>query len=233
MAGLRRLAVLALISLPIAAETVVGEVLFVGHIVVLVEALGFAWGLVAFSAIWAALGLAVLAVADLVWPRMWPQLSPLLARLRGRLGDLLDRAGIKAALAVLGVSGGAAAAAAAVALAGGEIWGWVADHRADLSTFFVAAAVVFAILLVLASLGRGLERWVRRIAGTAGPATRSFAALLSMVMLGPVLSWLLFRLLGYSSRTVYVLTLVSAPVFGAVWVPVYGLGARSLLQGLL
>lgn len=51
-------------------------------------------------------------------------------------------------------------------------------------------------------------------------------------MLGPALGWFLFRLLGYSGRSVYALTLLSAPVFGAVWVPVYALGVWKLLERL-
>ncbi len=74
---------------------------------------------------------------------------------------------------------------------------------------------------------------VRRVADTAGPATRWLATLAAMAALGPALSWLLFRLLGYSGRTNYALTLAAAPVFGAVWVPFYALGAWSLLQGLI
>ena len=66
----------------------------------------------------------------------------------------------------------------------------------------------------------------------AGPATRSLAVLVTMVVLGPALGWFLFRLLGYSGRSVYALTLLSAPVFGAVWVPVYALGVWKLLESL-
>ncbi len=62
---------------------------------------------------------------------------------------------------------------------------------------------------------------------------RSFAALVSMMLLGPALSWLLFRLLGYSDRTTYALTVAAAPVFGAIWVPFYGLGVWALIEGLL
>ncbi|KKK70048.1 hypothetical protein LCGC14_2927880, partial [marine sediment metagenome] len=39
-----------------------------------------------------------------------------------------------------------------------------------------------------------------------------------------------FRLLGYSSRSTYALTLAAAPVFGAVWVPLYGLGVWGLIE---
>lgn len=228
MAGLRRLAVLLLVSIPVAGELVLGEALFVGHIVLLVEGLGFVWGLLVVIAIWAVLGVFILAFKDLAWPR----LMPFIERLRGRGTDLLARGGAKAllsALAVLGVLGGIGAA---VALAGDEIADWGIAHRADVALFLVVAVVGFGILLMVARLGRALESWVRRTAGTAGPAMRSFATLVTMVMLGPALGWLLFRLFGYSGRTTYALTLVSAPVFGAVWVPLYGLGVWGLIEGL-
>ena len=78
VASLRRIALLSLLSIPVAAEVILSEVLFIGHIVFLVEVLGFAWGLLVFIAIWAALGVAVLAGRDFVWPRMGPLLGPLL-----------------------------------------------------------------------------------------------------------------------------------------------------------
>jgi hypothetical protein len=226
VASLRRIAVLSLLSIPVAAEVIFGEVLFVGHIVFLVQALGFAWGLVVFVAIWAALGMVVLAVRDFVWPRMAPLLDPLLARLTSRAADA------KGMLAALGVSSVLAAAAVAIALAGSEMRDWAADHRADIATFLIVAAVILPILLLIARLGRTFEKWVRSVAETASPAMRSFAALVSMVLLGPALSWLPFRLLGYSGRATYALTLVAAPVFGAVWVPFYGLGVWALIEGL-
>jgi hypothetical protein len=227
VASLRRIALLSLLSIPVAAEVILGEVLFVGHIVFLVEVLGFAWGLLAFTAIWAALGLAVLAGRDFVWPRLAPLLDSLLARFASRASD------VKAILAVLGVSSALAAAGVAIALAGSEIWDWTVDHRADVATFLIVAAVIFPILLVIARLGRSLEKWIRSIADTASPAMRSFAALVSMMLLGPALSWLPFRLLGYSGRAVYALTLVAAPVFGAIWVPFYGLGVWAVIEGSL
>ena len=227
VASLRRIALLSLLSIPVAAEVILGEVLFVGHIVFLVEVLGFAWGLLVFIAIWAALGVVVLAVRDFVWPRIGPRLKPLLDRLTSRAADA------KGMLAALGVSSVLAAAGVAIALAGSEIKDWAVDHRADIAMFFIVAAVIFPILLLIARLGRSLEKWVRSIADTAGPAMRSFAALVSMMLLGPALSWLLFRLLGYSGWSVYALTLVAAPVFGVIWVPFYGLGVWALIEGLL
>ena len=226
MASLRRIAVLSLLSIPVAAQVVFGEVLFIGHIVFLVQALGFAWGLLAFIGIWAVLGVAVLAVKDFVWPCMGPLVDPLLARLTSRAADA------RAMLAALGVLGMLAAAAVAIALAGGEIKDWADDHRGDIATFFAVAVVVFPILLLIARLGRTFENWVRSIAETASPATRSLAALVSMMLLGPALSWLLLRPLGYSGRSTYALTLVAAPVFGAVWVPLYGLGVWAVIEGL-
>lgn len=115
---------------------------------------------------------------------------------------------------------------------GSEIRDWAVDHRADVATLLIVAAVVLPILLAIARLGRRLENRVRSIARTAGPTMPSMATLLSMTLLGPALSWPLFRLLGYSGRSVYALTLAAAPVFGAVWVPAYGLGVWSLIEGL-
>lgn len=232
VASLRRIALLSLLSIPVAAQVVFGEVLFIGHIVLLVQALGFAWGLLAFIAIWAALGVVVLAGSDFVWPRMRPLLDSLLARFVTRSAEAPRRSGAKALLALLGISVVLAAAGVAMTLAGSEIRDWAVDHRADVATLLIVAAVVFPILLAVARLGRRLESWVRSIAHTAGPTMRSLATLLSMMLLGPALSWPLFRLFGYSGRSVYALTLAAAPVFGAVWVPAYGLGVWSLIEGL-
>ncbi len=232
MAGLRRVAALALVSIPVAAEVVLGEALFIGHIVLLVQGLGFAWGLAVFIAIWAALGVVVLAVRDFVWPHMVPLLEPLLARFTSRSRDVLRRTGTKVLLTAVGVSGVSAAVALAIALAGDEIKDWAIDHRTDVATFLAAVVVVFLILLVIARLGRALQSWVRRVADTAGPATHLLATLVTMMMLGPARAWPVFRLLGYSSRSTYAPTLVAAPVFGAVWVPLYGLGLWGVIEGL-
>jgi len=227
VASLRRIAVLSLLSIPVAAEVIFGEVLFVGHIVLLVEGLGLAWGLLAFIAVWAALGVLILAVKDTVWPHMGPLLDPLFARLRTRAADA------KGVLAALGVAAVLVGVAVAVALAGSEIRDWAVDHRGDIATFLIVAAIIVPILLLIAQVGRRFENWVRSIAKTASPATRSFAALLSMILLGPALSWLLFGLLGYSGRATYALTLAAAPVFGVIWVPFYSLGVWAVIEGLL
>ncbi len=136
-------------------------------------------------------------------------------------------------LAALGVMGASIVVGLVVALAGGEIADGAADHSSDLVVFAIAGVVVLVILLVLARIGRGIERWVRRVADTAGPATRWLATLATMALLGPVLGWLLFRLLGYSDRATYALTLAAAPVFAVAWVSFYALGVWSLLQGLV
>ncbi len=225
-ASLRRIAALSLLSIPIAAELIFGEIIFAGHIVFLVEVLGFAGGLLVFIAIWAALGVTVLAARDFVWPPMAPLIGPLLARLTGRASAA------KGMLAALGISGVVAATVAVIALAGGEIRDWAADHRSDIATFVIVAAIILPILMLIAQLGRRLESWVRSVADTAGPATRSFALLVSMMLLGPAFGWLSFRLLGYLGRATYALTLAAAPVFGAIWVPFYGLGVWAVIEGL-
>jgi hypothetical protein len=229
VADLRRIAFLSLLSVPVAAEMVLGELLFVGHVVFLVHALGFVLGLVAFIVIWAALGLAILTIRDTAWSRLQPTLERLRAGMAHRLADLLGQTRVRVLLAVLGAAIPAAVVAAVVVFAGG----WLGDHRGDVLAFFIAAAVVLAVLLVMARVGRSVERWVRSAASAADPATRSLAVLVTMAVVGPALGWFLFRLLGYSGRTVYALTVLSAPVFGAVWVPVYAIGVWALLEGMV
>jgi hypothetical protein len=233
MPNLRRIAVLSLLSIPVAAEVIVGEVLFVGHIVFLVEALGFVWGLIVFIVAWAALGVIVLTIKDSLWPQMVTRISQLRVRLSRQQRRLLGGRRTRALVVGLTVSGIATAVGVAIAVAGRDVAGWLDKHRGDVLTFLIAAVIISAILLMFSWLGRGLERWVRRIAGTAGLGVRSFATLASMIIVGPALSWLLFRLLGYSKRSTYALTVASAPVFGVVWVPFYALGVWGLVESLL
>ena len=228
MADVRRIAFLSLLSVPVAGQMVLGELLFVGHVVFLVHALGFALGLVAFIVIWAALGLAILTIRDTAWSSLQPPLGRLRAGIAGRLAGLLGQTRVRVLLAVLAAPVLAAAVAAVIAFAGVAF----GDHRGDVVAFFIAAAVVLAVLLVMARVGRSVERWVRSAASAADPAARSLAVLVTMVVVGPALGWFLFRLLGYSGRSVYALTLLSAPVFGAVWVPVYAIGVWKLLERL-
>lgn len=227
------MAALILVSIPVTAEILFGEIIFAGHIVLLVEGLGFAWGLAAFIAIWAALGMVVLAAADFLWPGFEPRLASLRRNVSERAAALWSHVWARMLLVALGAVGVSIAVGLVVALAGGEIADGAADHSSDLVAFAVAGVVVLVALLVLARIGRRIESWVRRVAATAGPATRSFAILVTMMALGPALSWPLFRLFGYSGRTTYALTLAAAPVFGAAWVPFYSLGVWSLLQGLV
>lgn len=79
------------------------------------------------------------------------------------------------------------------------------------------------------SEGEGLRhRWIVRAAVVAKP----LGALVNAVLLGPVLGIPVFRALGYQGLCLYVWTLVSAPVFGAVWVlGVYGRATSILLGG--
>lgn len=227
------MAALSLLAIPIAAEIVLAEALFIGHIVFLVETLGFAWAVVVFAAIWAALGLAVLAAIDFLWPRIGPSVKPLFSRVARRLAEMQDRFPIKGSAVVLAVSSLLAAIMVTVGLIGSEIGEWIVDHPSDLGLFLVAALAVSAILIAMARLGRGLENWVRSMADSSGLVVRAFGALVSMMVLGPALSWPLFRLLRYSRRSVYALTLIAAPVFSGVWVPFYGLGVWGLAEGLL
>ena len=232
MTDLRRVVVLSLVSVPVATELVIGELLFLAHVVFLVETLGFAWGLLAFILIWAALGLAVLTVRDTAWPCLQSLFEQLRAEITRRLADLLGQPRVRVPIAVFGMSLLAAAVGSVVALGGGEIGDWLGDHRGDAMSFLIVVGLVLALLLVMARAGRSVERWVRNVGRAAGPATRSLAVVVTMAVLGPALGWFLFRLLGYEGRSVYALTLLSAPVFGVVWVPVYALGVWKLLERL-
>lgn len=64
------------------------------------------------------------------------------------------------------------------------------------------------------------ERLVLWVAGLA----RAVGALAAAVILGPVLGWSVFRILGYRERDVYAFTIAAAWIFGGIWVPFYGLG---------
>lgn len=223
LSRLRRLALLSLLSIAVALELVLGEVLFAGHVLFLVEALGFAWGFFAFTLLWAVLGLLVIAAGDSLWPSIKSAFERLASRLARLAGGL-----VLVALALLALAG----AVAALALAGDDAWRWASDHPDDVVAFVIAAVAVLVVLLAVAAAGRGLVVWVRRIAETAGPASKSFATLVSMAVLGPALVWPLLRLFRYSRRAEYALTLASAPVFALLWVPFYAVGVSALIDDL-
>jgi hypothetical protein len=233
--SLRRMAVLFLLSIPAAGATVWDEILLAGPIVFLVEVLGFALGLVLFILIWAALGIGAMATIDFVWPRVARALDPLMKRSASRSadGERAEKSGWLPVVAISVASAILLAALLAVLLIASGIRDWIADHQVDLGMFLATAIVIFAILVVVDRLTRGLENWVRSIAGTGGSTLRSMGALVTMVVLGPVLGWPLFRLLGYSRRSTYSLTLAAAPIFGGIWVPFYGLGVWGLIEGWL
>jgi hypothetical protein len=223
------------LSIPLAAEMVFTEALFVGHIVFLVEALGFAGGLAVFVAIWAVLGLVALVLIDLAWPRMSPWVREARHRVRAEWRRLREfqQGRSRVLLVALALGGAATGFAVCGALFGGDLAGWAEDNRSDLLGFAIVAIVLFVVLAVMGRLGRGLVEWVRHISGTAGPLLRWLGTLTAMAVLGPAFGWLLFRPLGYSRRAIYGLTLAAAPVFGAVWVPLYGLGVWGLADGLV
>ena len=230
-----RLAILFLLSIPAAALTVWDEILLAGPIVFLTEVLGFAPGLLVFIVIWAALGIAAMLAIDYVWPLVSRLLEPVMERFIGASSSgQSDRGwGWLMPLGVAAVAAGLTALVLAALLVGGEIKQWAADHQGDFAMFLAAAVVIFLILVVVDRLSRGLENWVRGIADTARPALRRLAALVAMVVLGPVLGWPVFRLLRYSRRSTYALTLLAAPVFGGMWVPFYSLGVWGLIEAWL
>jgi hypothetical protein len=68
------------------------------------------------------------------------------------------------------------------------------------------------------------KNWRERLVLWLANLARTLGAMAGAVLLGPVFGWPVFRLLGYSKRDVYRLTIAAAWLFGAVWVPIYGLG---------
>lgn len=230
----RRLLMLLVLSLPAGLATAWDEVLLAGPIVFLVQALGFPLALTAFAATWAALGLSALFAADFVWPRIGPGIRPKLARCRTRLQSSL--AGSTNALNCtlpLGMTViGSAAALAAVGFPG-RAYGWAETNAIDLAVFAGAVTATFLALVVVDRLGHGLEQWVRSLGAGSTPVLRSVGALVAMVILGPTCGWPVFRILGYTRRSTYVMTLVAAPVFTAIWVPFYGLGVWEVLNHAL
>ncbi|OGY22898.1 MAG: hypothetical protein A2172_03085 [Candidatus Woykebacteria bacterium RBG_13_40_15] len=68
------------------------------------------------------------------------------------------------------------------------------------------------------------KSWRERLVFWFARMTRAIGALAAAVILGPVYGWAVFKLLGYRERDVYILTLIATWIFGAIWVPFYGLG---------
>lgn len=225
--------VAAVLAVPAAALTAWDEVLLAVPIIFLVEALGFVLGFIVFTAAWAALGLALLALVDSVWSRIGPSVGRALDLLLNSVAVYLDRAKRfrKAASFVaagLSVPAAAFGAAVYVVLLGRGTTDFVGDNREGIMVGFLIAAGVLTLVGLLNIVRRQVEAWVTRVAQIARPLLRPLAALVSMVVFGPVLGWPLFRLLGYTRATTYYLTLVAAPVFAAIWVPFYSLGVWSL-----
>lgn len=231
--SLRRLPILLLLSIPAAAATAWDEVLLAGPIISLVETLGFIAGLFAFAMVWACLGLAFLALGDLLWPRIRPALSRAIIRLGGvasryrRRIQALPRQAVTGAVALCLTAG---SSTYAVWLAQ-PTWALLQKHQVGVGAGLLVIVLVLCLAVVLDLMRQRVESWVKRIARVGGPVLRPLAALLTMVYLGPVLGWPLFRLLGYEGCTTYVLTLLAAPIFAGIWVPYYGLGVWGLLQG--
>jgi len=225
----------SVLVVPAAALTAWDEVLLGSPIIFLVQTLGFVMGFVVFTIGWAALGLALLGLADTVWPRIGSPISRSFDRLLNFTVAYLDRAKhlrraatfLAAGLSVLAAAFGAAVY---VALLGSATVGFVGDNREAIATGLLVGLGVLVLVGLLNLARRQVEAWVRRVADTAKPHLRPAAAVVGMVYLGPVLGWPLFRLLGYTRRTVYVLTVLGAPIFSAIWVPYYGLGIWGLLQ---
>lgn len=221
MATVKRLPALALISVSAAAVVMWDEILLAGPIIFLTETLGFLPGLAAFALAWASIGIAGLLTADFIWPAV----SRRLRRFGAGANSAQERQATQSRASWATALGAAAVAATVIAAGAGYLlWGdealrWAEDHRGEAAAFLAVAVAIFLVLALVDWVGRGIERWVRRVASTAGPRLRSFSALVTMVYLGPVLGWGLFRLLGYTRKSTYALTVLAAPIFAAIWVP--------------
>jgi len=232
MATVRRLPALVLISVSAAAVVMWDEVLLAGPIIFLTETLGFLPGLLTFALAWASIGIAGLLTVDFIWPAA----SRGLRRLSPGAGSSPEGQATRSGASWTAVLGAAAVSATVIAagagylVAGDEALGWAEGHRGEGAAFLGVALLIFLVLALVDWAGRGIERWVRRIAATAGPRLRTFSALVTMVYLGPVLGWGLFRLLGYTRRSTYALTVLAAPVFAAIWVAFYSLGIWRILE---
>lgn len=224
-----KLLLAAVVAVPVAALTAWDEVLLAGPIVFLVEVLGFVLGLVAFTLLWAFVGLLFLGMADFVWLRIGPTAQRAFGRFSETIRPYLERAeypgrAVTIALTGLGVSACALGVAAYIVLLGGRTVEVLSDSRDEVVIGFVVAVAIVGLVGVLNLARREVEAWVRRVGEMAKPLLRPLAALVSMVVFGPVLGWPLFRLLGYTRRSTYAMTLIAAPVFAGIWVPFYGLG---------
>lgn len=58
--------------------------------------------------------------------------------------------------------------------------------------------------------------------------SRFLGVLAAAILLGPVLGWAVVKVLGFSNRFTYGYIVVGAWLFGAIWVPFYGVGGISL-----
>jgi hypothetical protein len=70
--------------------------------------------------------------------------------------------------------------------------------------------------------------WRERVALSLAKIAKILGALTAGVLLGPVFGWPLFKLLGYNQKQVVGLTISASFIFGAIWVPFYGLGVWGL-----
>lgn len=226
----------AALAVPAAALTAWDEVLLAGPIIFLVEALGFVLGFIVFTAAWAALGLALLALVDFVWSRIGPPTQRAFDRALNFIATYLDRAkhlprAATFVAAGLSVPAAVFGAAAYAILLGRPTVRFLGENLEAIVVGFLVVAGVLVLVALLNLARRQVEAWVRWVAEVARPLLRPLAALVSMVVFGPVMGWPLFRLLGYRRATTYYLTLVAAPIFGGIWVPFYGLGLWGLIRG--
>jgi hypothetical protein len=72
------------------------------------------------------------------------------------------------------------------------------------------------------------KNWREKLVVWAARIARFFGAITATVVIGPILAWSIYKLLGYSLRQIYAMTFISTWIFGAIWVPFYGLGVWGL-----
>lgn len=213
------------------------EILVGSPFIAFYEWLGFWGGWIASMLLWGLAGLAMLLAVDFVWPRVRPVVERLRSFLEEQLWPRIARLPV-----AYHIIGGALVALPATGLG---VW-FVLPYIGNTVTWFwneplMLALVVAFILFVFAFLAayevmrKGVERFVVYVPLIRHTSIRVVAkcaaALGVMVYMGPVLCAPFLSVLGIRRRAVlYVLTIVAAPCFVAIWYPIYTLGVADNVQ---
>lgn len=166
----------------------------------LVETLGFGAGLGVFIVIWMILGYAMLLFNDLVWP----SLKPIWKSIVKWATEQWEKYSLYISIAVV------------ISLIAATYIGF---RYYLLYTAVALTAVVF--VGVMETARQFSQDRIREIDPRKGKRIRWFGAIAAMVILGPVLAWTLLQWLQFSRRSVYVLTIPAAVIFGIIWVSFY------------